>query len=104
MGDRRFRNILGRLQVTGKSDGSSIRKLAESLHELYCRLGEPNYLSLLDGRLRVGWRTSEAGLDRYEEISMDTQFLCYISRTPGGSCEIDIHIYGYEPSSPGPGG
>src|SRR6516164_11550950 len=77
-------------------DEQKISKLAESLYQLYSRFGEPDRVSLLDGRLSLGWRTSSAGVDRYEEVSMDAKLLCYPRRSPRGRGEVHLYINGYE--------
>lgn len=79
--------------MTG-TDHEEIQELVKSIHALYQRFGEPDDISFLDGRVRLSWRAASSGLDRYEEIPVDTELLYNTSWSAGSSSEIHIHFNG----------
>ena len=96
MVDCRKRHFVGRMQVSEDGDGKKIRKLAEDLHSIYQRFGEPDYISFLDGGIHFSWGSSPPGLDRYEEIPVDPELLHHLGWTAGSSSEIHIYLDGDE--------
>ena len=82
--------------MSEKTHGEEILKLAKSIYQLYTRLGEPEHLSFLDGCIYLGWSTTPARLDRYEEIPVDPKFLHYLGGTSRDRRKIYLHLYGYE--------
>jgi len=82
--------------MTEVNNGPRLSKLAQGLYGLYERFGEPEHLSFLDGCIYLGWSTTPARLDRYEEIPVDPKFLHYLGGTSWSRRKIDLYLYGYE--------
>ena len=82
--------------MSNQAHGAEIRKLAKSIYELYEGLGEPDVISFLDRGVRFSWSATQARLDRYEEIPVDTKFLHYSSGATWSCCEIYVYLYGNE--------